>query len=42
MKLIFVLLAAALSGCVTRATIHAEHVTVTVAPSVIIKASTLP
>jgi hypothetical protein len=42
MKLIFVLLAASLSSCVTRATIYAEKVTVTVAPSVKIKASPLP
>ena len=42
MKLIFILLTATLSGCVTRAVIHAERVTVTVAPSVKIKASTLP
>ena len=42
MRLIFVMLAATLAGCVTQATIHAEKVTVTVAPSVKIKASPLP
>ena len=42
MKLIFVLFAAMLSGCVTRATIHARTCIVTVSPSVEIKATPLP
>ena len=42
MKLIFILLTAALSGCVTRATIYARTCIVTVSPSVEIKATPLP
>ena len=42
MKLIFVLIAASLTSCVTRAVIHAKSVTVTVAPTVEIKATPLP
>ena len=42
MKLIFILLTATLSGCVTRATIYARTCIVTVSPSVEIKATPLP
>jgi len=42
MRLIFIMLAATLAGCVTRATINAKTVVVKISPTVEIKASPLP